>query len=76
MKILSFCIVRVIMRKLFVRNYANLPSTNVLRTQFYQIKLLEAFILIIFQCQIFLVPNKNSLEMSEIGKMWTFCGQF
>ena len=36
----------------------------------------EAFILLIFPCEKFLVSSKISLEMSQIGKISTFCGQF
>ena len=76
MRTLSFCIIWVILRKLSAIEYANFSSKNVLRTEFYQIELLDAFIFIIFQCQNSLVSNKNSLEMTEIGKISSFCGQF
>ena len=71
-KIRSFCI-WVILRNLSAIKNANFSSKNVLRTKCYHLKLLEAFINIIFQYQKFLVSNKNSLE---IGNFSDFCGQF
>ena len=53
MKILSFCIILVILRKLSVIKYAKFSSKNVLRTYLYHLKLLEAFIFEVSQRQSF-----------------------